>query len=71
MQEKLKKFLSDQESGAKIAGYAVLVGMFSGLLSFAGLDWFDWLVYASWSVAVFGVALHFVKNWREIFHIGR
>ena len=68
MSKKLKKLLQGEETGMRIAAYAFLIGLPSGILAFIGYEWIDWLVRGCVVVGIFGVILHFVKNWRVIFH---
>ena len=71
MSQKLKNFLRGEEAGIRITAYAFLIGLSSGILAFIGYQWIDWLVRGCVIVGIFGVILHFVKNWRVIFHIDK
>ena len=71
MSQKLKNFLRGEEAGIRITAYAFLIGLPSGILAFIGYQWIDWLVRGCVIVGIFGVILHFVKNWRVIFHIDK
>ena len=69
MSQKLKNFFKSEEAGARLTAYAFLVGLPSGILALLGYQWTDWLVRGCVIVGIFGVILHFIKNWRVIFHI--
>jgi hypothetical protein len=71
MSQKLKDFFKSDEAGARITAYAFLIAMPSGILAFIGYEWLDWLVRGCVIVGIFGMVLHFVKNWRVIFRIDR
>lgn len=69
MSQRLKEFFKSEEAGARIAAYSFLIGLPSGVLAFIGYEWIDWLVQGCVIAGVFGVVLHFIKNWRIIFRI--
>jgi hypothetical protein len=71
MSQILKAFLKSEEAGARIAAYAFLIGLPSGVLAFFGYEWLDWFVRVCVIAGIFGVVLHFIKNWRTIFRVDK
>ncbi|TAG27055.1 MAG: hypothetical protein EAZ37_06945 [Burkholderiales bacterium] len=71
MSQKLKTFFKSEEAGARITAYAFLIGLPSGILAFIGYEWIDWLVHSCVIAGIFGVVLHFIKNWRVIFRVDK
>ena len=71
MSQKLKTFFKSEEAGARIISYEFLDRHPSRLFVFIGCECILWHVQEFVVVGIFGVALHFVKNWRVIFRVDK
>jgi uncharacterized membrane protein len=71
MREKLISKISE-ETGLWIAGLAFFVAMLGGVLAFTvSLPIGYWIGVTGALLGLVGIAMHFVRNWREIFNIDR
>ena len=60
----------NEETGAWLAGIGFLVGLFGVMLAFTVFPLAGYWIALSGAVLGFaGIFIHFMKNWREIFHI--
>jgi membrane protein implicated in regulation of membrane protease activity len=68
MRKKLKAFLwADDTRGMKIAAAGFFIAIPGGVMVFAGYSIGGWIVDLGIFLGFVGVALHFIKNWRQIF----
>lgn len=60
----------DEETGMWIGGIAFLIAMIGGLLAFTVLPEIgSWIARVGIFFGLLGMVIHFVKNWRSIFHV--
>jgi len=71
MHEKLISKVNE-ETGMWMGGIAFFIAMIGGVLAFTILPIVGgWIATAGILLGLLGMVIHFVKNWREIFHIDR
>jgi len=71
MREKLISKINE-ETGMWMGGIAFFIAMVGGLLAFTILPVVGgWIATAGILLGLVGMVIHFVKNWREIFHVDR
>lgn len=71
MHEKLTSKIN-AETGMWMGGIAFVIAMIGGVLAFTVLPVVGgWIATAGIFLGLLGMVIHFVKNWREIFHVDR
>ncbi|HRH38016.1 MAG TPA: hypothetical protein PK760_06710 [Flavobacteriales bacterium] len=70
MREKLISKVN-KETGMWMGGIAFFIVMIGGILVFTLLPVVGGIATAGIILGLLGMVIHFVKNWREIFHVER
>ncbi len=63
-------FSAKEEAGARLGAYGFFIAIVGGILAFTGSHAVGyWIVLIGALIAIGGIAMHFIVNWRMIFRI--